>query len=52
MRLYAFSPRLTPASSQDFLDELATNASQHGVGIVFYSGNNDMLLPHLGTLGE
>ncbi|KAJ6574370.1 Alpha/Beta hydrolase protein [Mycena capillaripes] len=32
-----------------FLTELATNASTRGVGIVFYSGNDDSSIPHRGT---
>ncbi|KAJ7655810.1 alpha/beta-hydrolase [Mycena polygramma] len=32
-----------------FLTELATNASAKGVGIVFYSGNDDSLVAHRGT---
>ncbi|TDL23044.1 alpha/beta-hydrolase [Rickenella mellea] len=32
-----------------FMDALAANASAHGVGIVFYSGNDDSLIPHRGT---
>ncbi|KAF7334471.1 Alpha/beta-hydrolase [Mycena venus] len=32
-----------------FLSELATNASAKGVGIVFYSGNDDSLVAHRGT---
>ncbi|KAJ6536096.1 Alpha/Beta hydrolase protein [Mycena capillaripes] len=32
-----------------FLSELAANASAHGVGIVFYSGNDDSLVAHRGT---
>lgn len=34
---------------QDFLNELAANASERGVGIVLYSGNDDSLLAHHGT---
>ncbi|KAI5123819.1 hypothetical protein M0805_009111 [Coniferiporia weirii] len=34
---------------QNFLNELAANASALGVDIVLYSGNDDSLLPHLGT---
>lgn len=37
------------ADPQDFMNELAANASSLGVGIVFYSGNDDSLLPHRGT---
>ncbi|KAJ6555139.1 alpha/beta-hydrolase [Mycena vulgaris] len=32
-----------------FLSELAVNASAHGVGIIFYSGNDDSLVGHRGT---
>ncbi|KAJ7186601.1 alpha/beta-hydrolase [Mycena filopes] len=32
-----------------FLTELAANASARGVGIVFYSGNDDSLVAHRGT---
>ncbi|KAJ6511202.1 alpha/beta-hydrolase [Mycena sanguinolenta] len=32
-----------------FLSELASNASALGVGIVFYSGNDDSLVAHRGT---
>ncbi|KAJ7320786.1 alpha/beta-hydrolase [Mycena albidolilacea] len=32
-----------------FLSELAANASARGVGIVFYSGNDDSLVAHRGT---
>jgi len=32
-----------------FLSELAANASERGVGIVFYSGNDDSLVAHRGT---
>jgi carboxypeptidase D len=35
-----------------FLDALAANASAHGVGIVFYSGNDDSLVAHRGTEGR
>jgi carboxypeptidase D len=34
-----------------FLTELATNASAKGVGIIFYSGNDDALVGHRGTEG-
>jgi hypothetical protein len=34
-----------------FLTELATNASAKGVGMVFYSGNDDALVAHRGTEG-
>ncbi|KAJ7621016.1 Alpha/Beta hydrolase protein [Roridomyces roridus] len=32
-----------------FLSDLATNASAKGVGIMFYSGNDDSLVAHRGT---
>lgn len=32
-----------------FFTEMATNASQHGVGVIIYSGNNDALVPHWGS---
>ncbi|KAJ7108223.1 Alpha/Beta hydrolase protein [Mycena epipterygia] len=32
-----------------FLSDLATNATTRGVGIVFYSGNDDSLVAHRGT---
>ncbi|KAJ7505935.1 alpha/beta-hydrolase [Mycena galericulata] len=32
-----------------FLSELASNASARGVGIVYYSGNDDSLVSHRGT---
>ncbi|KAJ7668909.1 alpha/beta-hydrolase [Mycena rosella] len=32
-----------------FLSDLATNATARGVGIVFYSGNDDSLVAHRGT---
>ncbi|CAL1714145.1 unnamed protein product [Somion occarium] len=32
-----------------FLDELASNASSHNVGLIFYSGNDDSLVAHRGT---
>jgi carboxypeptidase D len=35
-----------------FLSELAANASARGVGIVFYSGNDDSLVAHRGTEGK
>lgn len=37
--------------SAAFLSELATNASQHGVPVVIYSGNDDSLVPHFGNEG-
>ncbi|KAJ7769346.1 alpha/beta-hydrolase [Mycena metata] len=38
-----------PSIPMVFLTELATNASARGVGIVFYSGNDDSLVAHRGT---
>lgn len=35
-----------------FLSELFTNASINNVSAVYYSGNDDSLLPHHGTQGE
>jgi hypothetical protein len=35
-----------------FLTELATNATQHGVHIVLYVGNDDAISPHFGTEGQ
>ncbi|KAJ7787876.1 Alpha/Beta hydrolase protein [Mycena olivaceomarginata] len=35
-----------------FLSELADNASERGIGIVFYSGNDDLLVAHRGTEGK
>lgn len=32
-----------------FLDQLAANASAHGVGVVMYSGNDDSLVAHRST---
>ncbi|THH29780.1 hypothetical protein EUX98_g4414 [Antrodiella citrinella] len=32
-----------------FLDDLATNATNRGVAIVIYSGNDDSLVPHRGS---
>ena len=34
-----------------FLSELATNASQHHVGVVIYSGNDDALVSHFSSEG-
>ena len=34
-----------------FLDELAKNASMHGVNIVLYVGNDDAQSAHFGTEG-
>ncbi|KAF6761653.1 Alpha/Beta hydrolase protein [Ephemerocybe angulata] len=42
----AMDPSPEPAS---FLDALAANASAKNVGVIMYSGNNDFLIPHLGT---
>ncbi|KAJ7606535.1 Alpha/Beta hydrolase protein, partial [Mycena rosella] len=39
------------ARPMTFLSDLATNASAHGVGIIFYSGNDDSLVAHRGTEG-
>ena len=30
----------------DFLDELAANATQHGIAIVMYNGNDDLSNGH------
>ncbi|KAI0792052.1 alpha/beta-hydrolase [Abortiporus biennis] len=38
-----------PSEPMVFLDELAANASSKGVGLLFFSGNNDALVPHRGT---
>jgi carboxypeptidase D len=32
-----------------FLDELMADASQHGVSVILYSGNDDSLISHFGT---
>jgi carboxypeptidase D len=32
-----------------FMDELAANASANGVGILWYSGNDDALTTHFST---
>ncbi|KAJ7778367.1 alpha/beta-hydrolase [Mycena metata] len=37
------------APPMGFLTDLATNASANGVGMIFYSGNDDSLVPHHGT---
>lgn len=37
--------------SMTFLTELATNASNHGVHIITYVGNDDAISPHFGTEG-
>ena len=34
-----------------FLSELATNASEHNIGIVIYSGNDDALVSHFSSEG-
>ena len=34
-----------------FLDELAANATEHGIKFVFYSGNDDSFITHFGTEG-
>lgn len=39
-------PSVEPSA---FLSELASNASARGVGIIFYSGNDDSLVAHRGT---
>ncbi|EIN03589.1 alpha/beta-hydrolase [Punctularia strigosozonata HHB-11173 SS5] len=39
----------SPSPEPAFFSELATNASLHHVSIVFYSGNDDSLVPHRGT---
>ncbi|KAJ7238698.1 alpha/beta-hydrolase [Mycena rebaudengoi] len=45
-------PNVDPSPEpMTFLTELATNASAKGVGIVFYSGNDDGLVAHRGTEG-
>lgn len=36
----------------NFLSNLATNATEHDVGIVLYSGNNDGLIHHFSTERE
>ncbi|KAJ7202081.1 alpha/beta-hydrolase [Mycena pura] len=38
-----------PSAPMTFLSDLAANASARGVGIVFYSGNDDSLVAHRGT---
>jgi len=35
-----------------FLTDLATNATGRGLSIIIYSGNDDSLLPHLGSQGK
>lgn len=51
-----FAPVLTQAltpftlySPITFFTELATNATAKNVGIILYTGNNDFLIPRLGT---
>ncbi|KAJ7278049.1 alpha/beta-hydrolase [Mycena rebaudengoi] len=44
-------PNVDPSIPMTFLTELATNASAKGVGIIFYSGNDDALVGHRGTEG-
>ncbi|KAL5531955.1 hypothetical protein ACEPAF_5518 [Sanghuangporus sanghuang] len=39
----------TSPDPQTFFDELATNATDRGVRIILYSGNDDGELPHRGT---
>jgi carboxypeptidase D len=34
-----------------FFDQLATNASMHGIGVVIYSGNDDSLVSHWSSEG-
>ena len=35
-----------------FLTELATNATEKGVHVIIYSGNDDSLVAHTGSQGE
>ena len=35
-----------------FLTELATNATERGVHVIIYSGNDDSLVSHMGSEGE
>ena len=35
-----------------FLTELATNATERGVHVIIYSGNDDSLVAHVGSEGE
>lgn len=35
-----------------FLTDLATNATEHNISVVIYSGNDDSLLPHRGSEGS
>ncbi|KAJ8597488.1 alpha/beta-hydrolase [Rhizopogon salebrosus TDB-379] len=37
------------SSPMAFLTELATNATAQGISVVIYSGNDDSLVPHLGS---
>ncbi|KAI0777947.1 Alpha/Beta hydrolase protein [Irpex lacteus] len=39
-------PSIEPAA---FLDELATNATEHGVKVIIYVGNDDSVAPHLSS---
>ncbi|EJF59037.1 alpha/beta-hydrolase [Dichomitus squalens LYAD-421 SS1] len=41
-----FDPSVEPMA---FLSDLASNASQHGISVVLYSGNDDSLVAHRGT---
>ncbi|KAJ3505493.1 hypothetical protein NMY22_g17567 [Coprinellus aureogranulatus] len=41
-----FDPSPMPIN---FLTELATNATAKNIGVILFSGNNDYLIPHLGT---
>jgi hypothetical protein len=34
-----------------FFDQLAANASAHGIAVVIYSGNDDSLVSHWGSGG-
>jgi carboxypeptidase D len=35
-----------------FLTDLATNATEHNIPIVIYSGNDDSLVAHRGSEGK
>ena len=35
-----------------FLTDLAANATEQGLNIIIYSGNDDSLVPHLGSQGK
>ena len=35
-----------------FLSDLATNATEQGIHVILYSGNDDSLVAHRGTEGE